>query len=361
MRVMTMLVIKLAQQGEANILPSNFDRSIMLCIILLSSISCGEKDRKDRSETDVRTGLEEAAHSAAVTVEPRPRAEVSTKLTEGEIRLKVEEFVRRMEMTWAPYALTGTKWYVNAAEYDWSFRLQVVHAGDFVVDVASGTILSASYHRGNRPGDWEFNTLNDDEAPLRPATLSRESVLSRAASFFEQAFPGALQEAVIEGVEHIDERHNPWNYSWWKIRWKPMFHGYPCLTDYYQVTWYDEDDQFMGFTRTISKTPVPPRLNVDKQIAWKRASEKHIWTGLESLYRVKNATPTMAKPKLYWVRPLPILEAPPFQLPNNPPEKVIALAWILSFHATINGTEDEMQIWIDTQDGEFLGANFIAH
>jgi len=164
----------------------------------------------------------------------------------------------------------------------------------------------------------------------------------------------------VTGDNYIDEKRNPWNYAWWRVRWRPSFHGYPCIQDFYQVTWYD-DDVFSGFIRTIATLPRPPVIKIEPKRAQRLGTVQRIWEGLDSRYRVKTPQLVAATAKLWWVRPLPILDAPAFQLPERPPAKFIRLAWVVLFRAEINGTEDEVQVWIDAEDGEFLGANFVAH
>ena len=58
---------------------------------------------------------------------------------------------------------------------------------------------------------------------------------------------------------------------------------------------------------------------------------------------------------------MPILETQPFQLPDKPPVKNLRLAHIVYYKAKVNSIDAEVEIWIDAEDEEFLGASFPAY
>jgi hypothetical protein len=210
------------------------------------------------------------------------------------------------------------------------------------VDALSHEIVYILYPQSNKGGKRSNSKIQFSDTDAINASM-------KLANIVLPDWIGAEQQPTVSRRLSTDSA----SMSRYVVVWPIKYHGYSSWDFHCSFIWYF-DGTFSGFCLSAPPTPPEPVVNVNAIDAKSKSLEKEIWSNLGPKYKVSDPQLADKEPELLWVGPRPLLEFPAHEY-HRILSKLPRLAWVVDMHVVKRGEKKKAQIWIDCEDGEFLG------
>jgi hypothetical protein len=213
-----------------------------------------------------------------------------------------------------------------------------------LIDASSHEIVEVMYPQ-----------LKVDGKPMDTGVqLTEAEAVAASRKLADKILPGWIAADQNPDVEKRVFKNNPVNADRYLVVWPVKYHGYKSLEFHCNFIWY-LNGTFNGFCLDAPPIPPQPQIKVKVADANRKALSEDIWSNLGPKYRFSNPELTKKESELLWVGPRPWLELPAYQYDHRILSKTPRLAWVIEIQVLKRGKKEKAQVWIDCEDGQFLG------